>query len=70
VVMTEENLVLEILKQIQNDIKSLRKELREGLSEMNHHGLRIDQEILLLRGDNQAIKDRLDRIEHRLELVE
>ena len=73
--MTEsvENLVLEQLRAIRGDITRLFEEMRGLRTEMmsvRHYvrGLELSQDVD--HGDIASIKDRLDRIERRLELAD
>ena len=68
-----ENLVLQILKQIQADQTAMRKDINELQSEVRSLAralIHVEESLLLMRSDNIAIKDRLDRIERRLDLVD
>ena len=68
-----DNLTLEILKQIQSDQGQLRnaiKELKDDIRSLTRSSFNIEQDMILLRSDNLNIKDRLERIERRLELNE
>ena len=73
--MTENvnNLVLEQLSAIRGDIARLSDDMRGLRTEMmsvRHHvrGLELSQDVH--HGDIASMKDRLDRIEKRLELVD
>ena len=78
-----ENLVLEQLRAIRNDIAAFRNENQSEFSEMKHRLNRVESSIAHMRGDNvgtqedvyrqqgviDTIKERLQRIEKRLEIV-
>ena len=72
-----ENHTLELLKAIQADqvtlknaIIALHKELHNGLTELNRANIRIEQDLLLLRADNVDAKERMERVELRLNLAD
>jgi hypothetical protein len=71
-----ENLVLEILRQMRNEVTSLRNETRDGLSRVELRLGLVEQALSGLlsvsasdRDEIRALKSRVERIEHRLELT-
>ena len=77
--MTEstENLVLEILRQMRNDMSDLRNELREGFNRVEVRLGLVEQGLAGMlsvsasdREEIRALKHRVERLERRLELQE
>ena len=77
--MTEstENLVLEILRQMRNDMTDLRNDLREGFNRVEVRLGLVEQGLAGMlsvsasdREEIRALKHRVERIERRLELQE
>jgi len=82
--MTEnvENLVLENLRSLRNEILAFRSENQSEFGEIKHRLTRVESSLASMRGENagtqedvyrqqgviDAIKERLQRIEKRLEL--
>lgn len=78
-----ENLVLEQLRALRNEILAFRSENQSEFSEIKHRLTRVESNIASMRGENigtqedvyrqqsviDQIKERLQRIEKRLELV-
>lgn len=78
-----ENLVLEQLRALRNDIAAFRAENQSEFSEMKHRLNRVESSIAHMRGESvgtqedvyrqqsviDTIKERLQRIEKRLELA-
>lgn len=78
-----ENLVLEQLRAIRADILTMRNESQNEFSEIKHRLSRVESGIAGIRGDNagtqedvyrqqgviDSIKERLQRIEKRLEIA-
>ena len=83
--MTEstENLVLEHLRGLRNDIVTFRSEMQGEFGEVKHRLTRLESSVASLRGESvgmqedvyrqqsviDSIKERLQRIEKRLELT-
>jgi tetrahydromethanopterin S-methyltransferase subunit G len=79
-----ENLVPEQLRVLRNDILAFRSENQSEFSEIKHRLTRVESSIASMRGENvgtqedvyrqqsviDSIKERLQRIERRLEIVE
>ncbi len=70
-----ENLVLEILKRIQQEQADMRRELREGFTDLRVELSAMGQQVAGLttavyggQGRLQALEQRVERIERRLEL--
>jgi hypothetical protein len=77
--MTEstENLVLEILRQMRNDMTDLRNDLREGFNRVEVRLGLVEQGLAGMlsvsasdREEIRALKYRVERLERRLELQE
>lgn len=78
-----ENLVLEQLRALRGDILNFRAESQSDMSEIKHRLSRVESGIASMRGENagtqedvyrqqtviDAIKERLQRIEKRLEIA-
>jgi tetrahydromethanopterin S-methyltransferase subunit G len=78
-----ENLVLEQLRALRNEILAFRSENQSEFSELKHRLNRVESNLASMRGDNvgtqedvyrqqnviDAIKERLQRIERRLEIA-
>lgn len=78
-----ENLVLEQLKALRSDILTFRSESQSDFNEIKHRLSRVESGIANMRGENagtqedvyrqqsviDSIKERLQRIEKRLELT-
>ena len=70
-----ENLVLEILRQMRGDITSLRNEMREGFNRVEVRLGYVEQSLVndlavsaSDRDEIRSLKQRIERIERRLEL--
>lgn len=78
-----ENMVLEQLRALRNDIATFRAENQSEFSEMKHRLNRVESSLAHMRGENigtqedvyrqqgviDAIKERLQKIEKRLEIA-
>lgn len=78
-----ENLVLEQLRALRNEILAFRSENQSEFSEIKHRLTRVESSIASMRGENvgtqedvyrqqgviDSIKERLQRIEKRLEIA-
>jgi len=70
-----ENLVLEILRQLRSDVTALRNETREGVNRLELRLGFVEQSLASLlalsasdRDELRSLKQRVERIERRLEL--
>ncbi len=70
-----ENLTLEILKKIQSDMVNINHKVDEGFSSMNLQFAALNEKLsgqmlseMDLRSQLNALNDRLNRVERRLEL--
>ena len=70
-----ENLVLEILRQLRGDVTALRNETREGINRLELRLGVVEQSLASLlalsasdRDELRSLKQRVERIERRLEL--
>jgi hypothetical protein len=72
-----ENLVLEILRQMRNDVAGLRNEMRDGFDRVEVRLGFVEQSLSSLlavsasdRDELRMLKHRIERIERRLELLD
>jgi hypothetical protein len=70
-----ENLAIEILRRLQGDMSDMRREMRDGLNRMDVRLGPIEQALASMvsvsasdRDEVRALKQRIERIERRLEL--
>ena len=72
-----ENLVLELLRQMRNDMASLRSEVRDGFNRVDLRLGLVEQALSSMlavfasdRDELRSLKSRVERIERRLELLD
>jgi len=72
-----ENLVLELLRQMRNDMASLRTEVRDGFNRVDLRLGLVEQALSSMlavsasdRDELRSLKSRVERIERRLELLD